>query len=323
MTDRLIDRLAVTGTDTGVGKTVVACALAARARQRGLRVAVMKPVESGIDVAPTDGTVRSDAERLRAAAGSTAPLDLVRPFVYDEPLAPMIAAARSGRPVVMAELDRCRAMLEAETDVLLVEGAGGILVPLDVHTSYVDLFVRWQTGVVVVAGNRLGVLNHTLLTVRAIEAARSRPDVDSQRIALTGGSQGGGITIAAAALDGKVAFALPDVPFLCHFQRAVGLTSAFPYQEIVAYLHTHRDAEDQVFNTLAYFDGIHFARRFKAESLWSTALMDEICPPSTVFAAYNAAPESKAIHVYRFNGHEGGDARHTVRKLHFLRERWG
>lgn len=171
MTDRLIDRLAVTGTDTGVGKTVVACALAARARQRGLRVAVMKPVESGIDVAPTDGTVRSDAERLRAAAGSTAPLDLVRPFVYDEPLAPMIAAARSGRPVVMAELDRCRAILEAETDLLLVEGAGGILVPLDVHTSYVDLFVRWQTGVVVVAGNRLGVLNHTLLTVRAIEAA--------------------------------------------------------------------------------------------------------------------------------------------------------
>ena len=159
--------------------------------------------------------------------------------------------------------------------------------------------------------------------VRAVEAARSRPDVDSQRIALTGGSQGGGITIAAAALDGKVAFALPDVPFLCHFQRAVGLTSAFPYQEIVAYLHTHRDAEDQVFNTLAYFDGIHFARRFKAESLWSTALMDEICPPSTVFAAYNAAPESKAIHIYRFNGHEGGDARHTVRKLHFLRERWG
>ena len=159
--------------------------------------------------------------------------------------------------------------------------------------------------------------------VRAIEAARSREDVNPARIALHGGSQGGGITIAAAALDGSVDYALPDVPFLCHFERAVGLTNALPYQEIVAYLHTHRDYEAQVFSTLAYFDGVHFARRLKAESLWSTALMDEICPPSTVFAAYNAAPAAKAIHVYRFNGHEGGDARHTVRKLRWLRERWG
>lgn len=158
---------------------------------------------------------------------------------------------------------------------------------------------------------------------RAIEAARSRADVDSSRIALNGGSQGGGITIAAAALDGQVALAMTDVPFLCHFERAVGLTNALPYQEIITYLHTHRDAEAQVFSTLAYFDGVHFARRMKAESLWSVALMDEVCPPSTVYAAYNAAPEPKAIHVYRFNGHEGGDARHVVRKLKLVRERWG
>ncbi|MFN8378226.1 MAG: acetylxylan esterase [Anaerolineae bacterium] len=158
---------------------------------------------------------------------------------------------------------------------------------------------------------------------RAIEAARTRADVDVSRIVLTGGSQGGGITIAAAALDGNVAYALPDVPFLCHFERAVGLTSATPYQEIVTYLHTHRDHEAQAFATLAYFDGVHFAKRIKAESLWSTALMDEICPPSTVFAAYNAAPEPKAIHVFRYNGHEGGESMHVGAKIRFLHERWG
>jgi cephalosporin-C deacetylase len=158
---------------------------------------------------------------------------------------------------------------------------------------------------------------------RAIEAARSRSDVDAGRIALAGGSQGGGITIAAAALDGNVALALPDVPFLCHFERAIGLTSAHPYQEIVTYLHTHRDHEAQVYGTLAYFDGVHFARRMTAESLWSVALMDEICPPSTVYAAYNAAPEPKQIAVYRFNGHEGGESMHTGAKLRWLRERWG
>ncbi len=159
--------------------------------------------------------------------------------------------------------------------------------------------------------------------VRAIEAARNREEVDSSRIALTGGSQGGGITIAAAALDGQVALALPDVPFLCHFEHAVGLTSAYPYQEIVAYLHTHRDREAQAFQTLTYFDGVHFARRISAEALFSTALMDETCPPSTVFAAYNAVPGPKAISVYRFNGHEGGESLHTIEKLRLLRDRWG
>ncbi|HYO87099.1 MAG TPA: acetylxylan esterase [Candidatus Limnocylindrales bacterium] len=159
--------------------------------------------------------------------------------------------------------------------------------------------------------------------VRAIEAARTRPDVDAARLALNGGSQGGGITLAAAALDGDVALALADVPFLCHFERAVGLTSAYPYQEIVAYLHTHRDHEAQAFSTLAYFDGVHFARRINAEALVSTALMDEICPPSTVFAAYNAIPGKKAINVYRYNGHEGGESLHTLEKLRLLNARWG
>lgn len=159
--------------------------------------------------------------------------------------------------------------------------------------------------------------------VRAIEAARAHPVVHRARIALTGGSQGGGIALAAAALDATVAYTLPDVPFLCHFERAIGLTDKLPYQEIVTYLHTHREREAQVFATLGYFDGIHFARRLKVESLFSTAMMDETCPPSTVFAAYNAVPAKKEIAVYRFNNHEGGESLHTAAKLRFLRGHWG
>jgi len=167
-------RLGITGTDTGVGKTVVACALAARARELGLGVAVMKPVESGIDARPqtgleTAGGLSSDAERLRQAAASPAALELVRPYCYAAPVAPMVAAQREGRSVELEHLDRCRELLEVEQELLIVEGAGGVLVPLDPETSYRDLFRRWSCDVVVVAGNRLGMLNHTLLTVQALE----------------------------------------------------------------------------------------------------------------------------------------------------------
>jgi cephalosporin-C deacetylase len=158
---------------------------------------------------------------------------------------------------------------------------------------------------------------------RALEAARARPGAAPARLAVNGGSQGGGLALAGAALDGRVDLVLSDVPFLCHFSRAVGLTAAHPYQEIVAYLHTHRDHEEQVFRTLAYFDGMYFARRIQSEVLMSVALMDETCPPSTVFAAYNGLPGPKHIAVYRYNGHEGGESVHIGRKLRLLRERWG
>lgn len=154
--------------------------------------------------------------------------------------------------------------------------------------------------------------------VRAIAAARSRSDVDGAKIAVCGGSQGGGIAIAAAALAPDVAAAMPDVPFLCHFRRSVGLTSAHPYQEIVIYLHTHRDHEARVFDTLDYFDGVNMATRISAPSLFSTALMDETCPPSTVYAAYNYLNGPKDIRVYRFNGHEGGQLLQAEAQIHWL-----
>jgi len=164
-------RYGITGTDTGIGKTVVTCALAARARVLGLRVAAMKPIESGVVERPvSDHGLASDADRLRAAAGSTQPLSVVRPYVLEEPLAPMIAAERANLSIDFAVLDAALARIEQDAEVVLVEGAGGLLVPITANVSYLDLFARWQLPLLLVAGNKLGVLNHVLLTVRAAEA---------------------------------------------------------------------------------------------------------------------------------------------------------
>ena len=165
-------RYGVTGTDTGVGKTVVSCALAARARQLGVRVSAMKPIESGVAERPvSEAGLASDADRLRAACGSTLPLSVVRPYVLAEPLAPMIAAARAGVEIDVGVLDTALAQVERDADLVLVEGAGGLLVPIDLRLSYLDLFAHWHLPLLLVAGNKLGVLNHVLLTVRAAETA--------------------------------------------------------------------------------------------------------------------------------------------------------
>lgn len=158
--------------------------------------------------------------------------------------------------------------------------------------------------------------------VRAIDAARSHPDIDGSQIAVTGGSQGGGITIAAAGLVPEVVAAMPDVPFLCHYRRATEIVDSYPYKEIVDYLNTHRDQIETVFQTLSYFDGVNLSARARAKALFSVALMDQICPPSTVFAAYNHWAGEKDIKVYTYNQHEGGRAFQTMEKLKFLKSIW-
>ena len=157
--------------------------------------------------------------------------------------------------------------------------------------------------------------------VLAIDAVRSLDVVDAARVAVTGGSQGGGIAIAAAGLAEGLVGAMPDVPFLSHFERAVGLTDRDPYNEIVRYLAVHRDAADTVFSTLAYFDGIHFAKRATAPSLVSVALMDPICPPSTVYAAANHHGAGAEVVEYAFNEHEGGQGLHWQRQAAWLAAR--
>ncbi|WP_128380677.1 acetylxylan esterase [Streptomyces cavernae] len=143
--------------------------------------------------------------------------------------------------------------------------------------------------------------------VRAVEAVRAHPSVDGTRVAALGGSQGGGITIAVGGLVPDLAAIAPDVPFLCDFPRAATITDRHPYREIALYLKARRTGEDEVFRTLSYFDGVHFAARGRAPALFSAALEDMTCPPSTVFAAFNSyAGRDKTIEVYSFNDHEGG-----------------
>ncbi|MFD0147874.1 acetylxylan esterase [Streptomyces sp. NPDC055721] len=155
--------------------------------------------------------------------------------------------------------------------------------------------------------------------VRAVEAARSHPLVDAGRTAVTGVSQGGGITLAVAGLVRDLVAVAPDVPFLCDFPRATTVTDRMPYREIGNYLKTHRGRVRQARETLAYFDGVHFAARATAPALFSTALEDVTCPPSTVFAAFNAyAEEDKEIEVYDFNDHEGGGAFQQAAQLGWL-----
>jgi cephalosporin-C deacetylase len=161
---------------------------------------------------------------------------------------------------------------------------------------------------------------------RAIAAVRALPGVDRARVAAAGNSQGGGLALAAAGLVPDLAALICTAPLLCHLQRAVEITDAAPYGEIVDYLAVHREAEQAARRTLSYVDGVCFARRATAPAHFGAGLRDNVCPPSTVFAAYNQygaangrprAPD-REIHVYPFNHHEGGEALHTRRQLRWL-----
>lgn len=159
--------------------------------------------------------------------------------------------------------------------------------------------------------------------VRAVAAARQHPAVDGERLAVAGGSQGGGISIAAAGLVTDIAACLPEVPFLCHYRRASEITENLPYLEIANFCKVHRDKVERVFETLAYFDGLNFAARARAEAYFSVGLMDLTCPPSTVFAAYNHYAGPKQIKVYPYNQHEGGQDYHKLELVRFLRGFFG
>ena len=159
--------------------------------------------------------------------------------------------------------------------------------------------------------------------VRAIDALAEHPAVDASRIAVVGGSQGGGISLAVTGIDPRVKALMADVPFLCDFPRAVGLAGRDPYGEITRYLATHRDRVQQTFSTLRYFDGVCFARQAKAPALFSAALMDDICPASTVYGAFNAyAGADKTIIDYAFNNHEGGGPFQETEQMHWLAARF-
>jgi dethiobiotin synthetase len=163
--------LFVTGTDTGVGKTLAACALLHRLRASGLRALGMKPVAAGVEQT-SEGPVNGDVVALRDASSWAAPLNLVNPYCFEPAVAPHLAAAAVGTRIEIAPIKQAFDMLRASADAIVVEGVGGFLVPLNERQDAADLAVALQLPVVLVVGMRLGCLNHALLTQQAI-AVRS------------------------------------------------------------------------------------------------------------------------------------------------------
>lgn len=154
---------------------------------------------------------------------------------------------------------------------------------------------------------------------RAVEAARAHPGVDGSRIAVAGGSQGGGLAIAAASLAGNVQAAMPDVPFLSHFRRAVDLAGGAPYTELLNWCRVHSDLAEDAFATLRYFDVAILGRRASAAALFSVGLLDPTCPPSTVYAAYNNyGGADKDIRVWPWHEHEVGPGRQRAEQAAWL-----
>lgn len=154
--------------------------------------------------------------------------------------------------------------------------------------------------------------------VRAIDAVMTLSCVDSSRVFLAGASQGGGLAVVASALHPGVRAIASDVAFLCDYRRAIELTDENPYREIRRYLAVFPSRVEEVVRTLAYFDAVNFARINDTPGLFSVALMDETCPPSTTWGMYNEYRGDKNIVVYPYNGHEGGGFHQFMRQVEWF-----
>jgi len=159
----------VTGTDTGVGKTLVTAALLRRLRESGVTVAGMKPVAAG-SIAGPEGPANEDALLLQAESTVRHPYAVVNPYLFEPAVAPHLAAAEAGIVIDTARIVAAHAQLRVGAEVVLAEGAGGFLVPLDAGRSFADLPALLGMEVLLVVGLRLGCLNHALLTAEAIAA---------------------------------------------------------------------------------------------------------------------------------------------------------
>ncbi len=154
----------ITGTDTGVGKTYAACLLVESLKKLGLRVAVMKPVAAGVD---EDG-LNEDVRLLMKASNVDAPLQWVNPYCFGPLVAPHLAAQDVGEPMQMEVISHAYKKLTEISDVVVVEGAGGFLVPFDSHSGMDRIPKELKLSVIMVVGLRLGCLNHASLTEEAI-----------------------------------------------------------------------------------------------------------------------------------------------------------
>lgn len=172
---RSIPGLFITGTDTGVGKTLITCAIAAALRRQvpGARVGVLKPFASGCR-RDREGLVSEDAEALAHFADSRQPLEVINPIRFAAPLAPAVAAQESREPIDWPALTRSLTRLDRECDAMLIEGVGGLMVPLDPERpryTGLDLIVALGYPVLIVTRAGLGTLNHTAMTAKLLQLA--------------------------------------------------------------------------------------------------------------------------------------------------------
>jgi len=156
----------VTGTDTGVGKTTISCALLRAFAAQGKKAVGMKPVVAG-----SENGRWHDVEQLIAASNINAAREYVNPYAFDPPVSPHIAARQAGVDIDLAVIQRAYQALSSQADIVIVEGAGGFLVPLNARQTGADLARALNLPVILVAGMRLGCLNHALLTAQAIHAS--------------------------------------------------------------------------------------------------------------------------------------------------------
>ena len=156
---------------------------------------------------------------------------------------------------------------------------------------------------------------------RAIDFLLSRPEVDPDRIGVTGSSQGGGLSIVTAAWHPAVKAACPGAPYLCGMREAIDLTHTYPYEELNDYLRTYPDRRKAVLRTLDYYDGIHMALRIRCPTLVNIGLVDPTCPPETGYAVYRAiGAEVKELHAYPGQGHSAGAAEHAPHIRSWMRQ---
>ena len=159
----------ITGTDTGIGKTYIACKLIQQYVAQGYKVVGMKPVAAGCDWV-NGQWVNDDVLKLEAASNVKAPRALTNPYSFKEPIAPHIAAEKEGKTIELALIKQAFDELCNLADIVIVEGAGGLLVPLNNTNDMADLAKALNIPIIVVVGIKLGCINHALLTVEAIKA---------------------------------------------------------------------------------------------------------------------------------------------------------
>lgn len=154
----------VTGTDTGVGKTCISCMMIRQLRAAGVNVAAMKPVASGM-VKSGDDWVSEDVVALQAADGKGLDTSIMNPYQYRPPVAPHLAARELGESIDVGHIMHCYRQLSSQSDMVVVEGAGGIATPLTDHENFASLASRLSLPVIVVVAIRLGCINHAILTI--------------------------------------------------------------------------------------------------------------------------------------------------------------